>query len=184
MSTADWADPWLPPSDGEAASALDEPILFLGKNDASLARIFENLHDGVVVDASDEVARLQARRRMARGLLPTPKVTGVRAELKRSLANLSDAKKLGPGEIALALDASESVVRIHINGRFDRVVKLAVEPPILLAVEEQVLDADLIQRLAGQLVAAIVAKAAHLVSSTTKRHVFRAVLGKRIDPTR
>ncbi|NVB76944.1 MAG: hypothetical protein HOV81_00985 [Kofleriaceae bacterium] len=182
LSTADWNDAWLGSIDDEPTSAYDEPILCVPRDDGQLARILSVLFDHKIADASEEVARLQARRRMARGLLPVPKVAGIAPELRRSLADLPEAKKLGPGEIGLAMDAPRSVARIHKNGRFDRAVDIAVEPPIQLAIEEQVLDVDLVQKLARKLVADAVRETPFLITLTMRRHLFRAALGKKLDP--
>lgn len=133
---ATWSEDWLGPGDGEPESALDAPILRI-VDDEELTKICHTLADLPLVDETDSVERLQAHRRMARGLLPTPRVPGGIPELKRTLAELGDAgKRLGHGELAL-VDSEESLVRLHDRGRFLRALPIEVQPAIVLAIEDQ-----------------------------------------------
>jgi hypothetical protein len=133
---ATWSEAWLGPDDGESMSALDAPILRI-VDDEELTKICHTLADLPLVDETDNVERMQARRRMARGLLPTPRVPGGIPELKRTLAELGDAgKRLGHGELAL-VDSDQSLVRLHDRGRFIRALPMDVQPAIVLAIEDQ-----------------------------------------------
>jgi hypothetical protein len=137
---ATWNEEWLGPGDGESESALDAPILRI-VDDEELAKICHSLADLPLVDETDSVERLQARRRMARGLLPTPRVPGGIPELKRTLTELGDAgKRLGHGELAL-VDSDQSTVRLHDRGRFTRALSIEVQPAIVLAIEDQDIQA-------------------------------------------
>jgi hypothetical protein len=133
---ATWSEEWLAPGDGESASALDAPILRI-VDDEELTKICHTLSDLPLVDETDSVERLQAHRRMARGLLPAPRVPGGLPELKRSLSELGDAgKRLGHGELAL-VDTDQSMVRLHDRGRFLRALPIEVQPAVVLAIEDR-----------------------------------------------
>ena len=134
---ATWSESWLGPADGESETALDAPILRIIDDEDALTKICHALTDLPLVDETDSVERLQAHRRMARGLLPTPRVPGGLPELKRSLSELGDAgKRLGHGELAL-VDTDQSMVRLHDRGRFIRALPIEVQPAVVLAIEDQ-----------------------------------------------
>jgi hypothetical protein len=135
VATASWEGEWLGPDNGEAGSELDRPILFVPANDGELLGVIERLHRHAVVDLTEAVGKLQAQRRIARGLLQPPRVHGALPELKRRLAELGPAAAaLGPGEIGL-VDEAGSTVLIHVQGVLREGVALDVLPPVRLAIE-------------------------------------------------
>jgi hypothetical protein len=187
VSTATWADTWLAPGDGEAASALDEPVLAITGPSDELMTIIENVHGQIVQDVTADVARLQARRRMARGLLPTPKLGDIESLYKRDLKQLGpSAAKLGHGEIGL-VPGIHSMLLIHEAGVLVRHVNLDVMPAIHLAVEDphEVMSFEplrmLAQELALELVSQIVAANVE-IPAKFRRSIARGVLASRIPP--
>jgi hypothetical protein len=204
LRTAAWQDEWLGPSEGEAQTTLDEPILALAAEDTELRTVIDKLPEKAAIDVTDDVLRLQANRRMARGLIPTPKVTGVPPELKRTLAELGDAgKDLGHGELAL-VDGDQSTIMLHSQGRFVRSVPINVQPPVALAIEdhaiakpEQLRDIQrlvndflgehpvthAVRELAVELVSQVLATPARsMLTPRMLRNLARAVWARRIFP--
>ncbi len=206
LSTAAWQDTWLGPLD-EPPNALDEPVVQLPDGGGELATIVNELHRGAVVDVTADVKRLQAQRRMARGMLPVPTVHAVAPEWKRKLAELGElGRTLGHGEIGLTEEGS-SIALLHARGELVREQPLDVLPPILIALEaadpiadasepgyaEQLralrldtpkpsaLDAQ-VQELAIRLVRKVLATTRTL-SQPLRRGLRRAVLAGRIDPS-
>jgi hypothetical protein len=188
LSTATWGDTWLPPEDGEAPSALDEPILAVGGPGDEVLSIIEHVHTHVVQDVTVEVGRLQARRRMARGLLPTPKLSDVDPLYKRELKKLgSSAAKLGHGEIGLVPGISSTLL-VHEAGVLQRRVDVEVMPAIQLAVEDphelfafepmRMLAQELAVELVSEMVAANVE-----IPVRFRRSLARGVLASRIPPS-
>jgi hypothetical protein len=187
VSMATWEESWLPPEDGEAPSALDEPILAVSGPGDDLLTIIEHVHPHVVRDVTVEVGRLQARRRMACGLLPTPKLGHIEPDYKRELKALgSSAAKLGHGEIGL-VTGIDSRLLVHEAGVLQRRVDLDVMPAIHLAIEDphellafeplRVLAQELALELVSQIVAANVE-----IPVTFRRSLARGVLASRIPP--
>jgi hypothetical protein len=140
IEIAAWDDDWLPPDPGK----VDPPVIHVPNGAGELRAIVTALHRHPIVDVTEAVAKLQAQRRMLRGLLPVPSVPGAAAEVKRRLADLGDvARALGPGEIAL-VDAPASAVLLHVHGVLRRRTALPdVFPPVHLAIEAP----DLVARL-------------------------------------
>lgn len=188
LSTAGWTDTWLEPADGEAQTAFDAPILRIGGPTDELHVIIEYVHANVVQDVSVDVARLQARRRMARGLLPTPKLGRIEALYKRELEKLgAAAAKLGHGEIGL-VGASESRLLIHENGEQKRMVDIDVMPTIHLAIEDphELLGFDAMRSLAQELTIELVRQivAANVeIPVKFRRSLAGAILSSRIPPS-
>jgi hypothetical protein len=184
VSVASWQGDWLGP-DGEPPHELDGPVLFVADDDPELSQILDKLHAGAIVDVSEDVARLQSRRRVARGLVPMPRVAGVAPWLKRSLADLGPlGKQLGLGEIALVDDAS-SMVQIFQDGRRVRDETLdGVLPSVMVAVElgerSQALAAP-IQQLADRLVAEVIAsQKLDALPPRIQRNLVRAAFARRL----
>src|SRR5690606_23719836 len=141
VSIASWQGEWLGPGDGEPRHAYDNAILFVPEPTHELAKIVVALHGTGVVDLTQEVSQLQARRRMARGLLPKPRVHTPHAHLTRALSSLGGAgTRLEHGEIALA-DSLASRLFVHEYGSLVRTEEIDVMPAIELAVESADLDA-------------------------------------------
>jgi hypothetical protein len=173
IATARWDGEWLGPDVGEAPTDLDRPVLHV--EDDELGRVIARIHRHAVVDLTEAVDKLQAERRMARGLLPVPAVQGVAPELKRKLDELgvprtragSGPGLFGRGEIGL-VDAPGSRVLLHVRGELRDEVTLDVLPPVHLAIEAPELVADpgaaaaalkaQAQALALQLVRAVLAQ--------------------------
>src|SRR5690606_5402978 len=100
VSIASWQGEWLGPDEGEASHAYDNAILFVPSATHELAGIVDALHGEGVVDLTEEVSQFQARRRMARGLLPRPRVRVPHAHLTRALSAFARARpSLEHGEI-------------------------------------------------------------------------------------
>lgn len=140
IEIAAWDGDWLGPDPGK----FDPAVIHVPHGAGELRAIVSALHRFPIIDATEAVAKLQAQRRMARGLLPVPSVPGATAEVKRRLAELGDvARALGPGEIAL-VDAPVSLVLLHVHGELRRRAELpGVFPTVYLAIEAP----DLVARL-------------------------------------
>ncbi|HSK04190.1 MAG TPA: hypothetical protein VK932_23210, partial [Kofleriaceae bacterium] len=144
IATASWDGEWLGPEDGESPSELDRPVLHVPEGAGELAGVIARLHRHAVVDLTEAVGKLQAQRRMARGLLPRPTVHGVAPELKCRLEELGPAAAaLGLGEIGL-VDEPGSTLLLHVHGELRQRVPLDVQPPVHLAIEapERVSERD------------------------------------------
>ncbi|HUS29890.1 MAG TPA: hypothetical protein VMZ53_15400, partial [Kofleriaceae bacterium] len=204
LRRAAWQDEWLGPAPGQPASSHDEPILAVATEDAELRTVLEKLSGKPVIDVTDEVVRLQANRRMARGLIPTPKVNGVPPELKRPLSELGEqGQKLGHGELAL-IDGDQSLINLHSQGRFVRSIPFSVQPPVALAIEdhevakpEQLRDIQKLvdeflgehplthtaRALAIELVSQVLATPARsMLTPRMLRNLARAVWARRLSP--
>ncbi len=135
LQIAQWSGDWLPPDTGEAASAFDGHVLQVSALDGEDHVIFKHLHAGAVVDVTPEITKLQARRRMARGLIPMPALPHVHGSLKRRLADLGVAgKAFGVGEIGL-VEYGTALALLHHEGELRERVPLEVWPTIELAIE-------------------------------------------------
>ncbi len=142
LRTTTWTGTWLA-RENDRAHPCDEPILQLTDASGELTAIVDLLHDGVLADVTEDVAKLQATRRMERGLLPKPTIHGVGPELKRSLGELGAlGRELGAGEIALVGDERSSAL-LHVNGELRRVVPIDVAPVIQIAIEAPDLVAEI-----------------------------------------
>ena len=135
LAIASWDDDWLGPAAGERGDPLDGPIVHVSPDDHELRAILQALH-GTPIDVQDAVARLQSRRRIARGLVPAPAVPHASTDVKRKLSELGElARDLGPGEIALVDLPSSSVLR-HVDGRLHTQTTLdGVLPAVWIAIE-------------------------------------------------
>nr|MBA3501374.1 hypothetical protein [Deltaproteobacteria bacterium] len=145
IQTCTWTGEWLVAEVGE--DPLDQPVL-LAAGSPELVAILGAL--GNIVDVTRDVEKLQAQRRIARGLLPTPRVTGADPELTKRISELGTAfKDLGPGEVALV--AGEAEVLLHVNGELRERVALECMPAIQLAIEaaDLVGDAEQVERRIG-----------------------------------
>ena len=133
VSIATWQGEWLSPCDGEPRTSLDDNVIHVP--DPELATILDQLYSGSVIDVTSEVEKLQAHRRMARGLIPTPALPHIPRELKRTLRELGPrGAKLGLGEIGL-VGSAQSIGVLHVGGEPKRHVALDVMPTIHLAIE-------------------------------------------------
>ncbi len=138
-----WHGEWLPPEEDEPLHDADAAIIHLTDDTREVDAILQSLHGMEILDVTDDVVKLQATRRMARGLIPKPTVHGVAPELKRSLLQLGDiGAALGHGEIALVSDEGSSAL-LHVGGELRKVVPIDVAPSIQIAIEAP----DLIERL-------------------------------------
>lgn len=183
VSVASWQGEWLGP-EGEPPHALDGPIVFVPDPQHELARVVDKLHAGVTVDVTDEVKRLQSRRRIARGLVPQPRLSDTPAELKRTLESLGAlGKELGIGEIAL-VEHGTSQVMLYESGNHVRTESLDVLPPVALAVElaEPRSLTEPIQQLAIALVKDVLASVKpSQLSPRLQQNLVRAGFARRID---
>jgi hypothetical protein len=179
---ASWHGEWLG-ADGDPPHAYDDPVIYAAGEPNEVAMIVHKLAGAGGVDVTTEVARLQARRRMARGLLPRPQVRAAAAAHRRTLASFGDvAKRLGHGEIGL-VEALESTLLVHDTGALTGTQWLDVLPPIELAVEGDEVHAagELAQQLAVELVQAILQSVdPTTLSPALQRNLIRAGLAQRI----
>ena len=131
LYVASWQGDWLGPEPGATRSAFDEPVLYVPDNAEGLRDALRRLYDGAIVDAGDELAQLQVRRRMAHGLVPTPQVA-VAPRFKRKLAELGS--QLGIGEVGLVEHAGSRAL-LHAQGELRETIELAVLPAVDVALE-------------------------------------------------
>ncbi len=185
LMIAAYADEWFKPGEGDAPTVHDAPILRVARVADELNAIITKLHMNVVADVTTDVMRLQARRRMALGLLPTPKLTGIPDNLKRPLKAFGDlAQKLGHGEVGFAMSAQSSLL-IHQQGMLNRTVDIDVAPAIQLAIESphEAFDHAQITRIAQDLAIELVRTAVPFdVPIVMRRNLARAALGNRVPP--
>jgi hypothetical protein len=142
---AAWDDAWVgePSLAGEptAVAELAPPpstsrIFRVAPGDAELHQLLTSLHAGSFEDVTPRVAKVQAMRRMALGLVRRPTVLGGSTALKRQLEDLGPGgRALGPGELALVADAT-SMLLLHEAGELRAQVRLLdVQPAVHLAIE-------------------------------------------------
>ncbi len=142
IPTTTWTGTWLA-RETDPPHACDAPIIQLATASDELRAILCCLHGTATDDVTDAVAKLQAARRMARGLMPKPTLHGIGPGCKRSLSELGDlGRQLGTGEIALVGDEGSSAL-LHVGGELRKVVSLDVLPAIQIAIEAPELIAEL-----------------------------------------
>lgn len=187
IRVATFADEWLPPGDGESPVGEDTAIFFVPRPPDDLNIVLEYVYAGVVADVTSDVARLQAKRRMARGMLPTPKLGDIPQARKRPLKALGEAgRKLGHGELGFSL-TPQSQLLIHEQGQLRRTMDIDVLPAVQLAVESphEVFDHDkmrnVMQELAVELVRVVLPELGD-VPGALRFSLARAVLSRRIPP--
>lgn len=185
LPVAAFGDDWLPIEDGENPTPYDGPILRVAKPVDELHSIIGKLHADAVTDVTAEVLRVQARRRMARGLLPTPKLVGIPETYKKPLKAFGElTKKLGHGEVGFAMSPVSSLL-IHEQGQLVRTIDVDVLPAILMAIEEPhtAYDYSQMARVAQEVAVELVRTALpSTVPAELKRNLGRAVLGRRLPP--
>jgi hypothetical protein len=142
VSTASWDGEWLKPLAGEPSTSIEHDVIRVPEVAGELHLVIEKLSRAKLVDVTADVDKLQASRRMARGLIPMPSLPNVPTELKRRLADLGDlGKSFGHGEIGL-VEEPHSTGLLHERGVLRQQVKLDVFPAIRIAIEAP----DLIDR--------------------------------------
>jgi hypothetical protein len=136
VRTATWTGDWLGAAPGEPANRVDGPVLALAEGEAGAEpRAIVQLLSTSVTDLTEAVSRLQTKRRVARGLIPAPTVTGADRALTRRLDTLGPiGERLGPGEIAL-VNEDESMLVPHRVGVPRPPVPIDVRPTVYVAVE-------------------------------------------------
>ncbi|MBX3269466.1 MAG: hypothetical protein KF729_04360 [Sandaracinaceae bacterium] len=148
LRVARWSEPWLEPAPGERASSLDRPVLGLVEPDPDrYQRMLGALWQGPVRDVGAKVARLQATRRVARGLSNAPRLEGsYDARFRFDLAEILDEAQhaealetLGIGEVALA-DAPRSEV-VFVRGANRVAIASPLVPSVHVAAHRSDLDA-------------------------------------------
>lgn len=151
LRVALFEEAWLGPGDAERPSAYDAPVLSLLSGADAYRAVLETLWSGGPVrDASNAVARLQASRRVARGLVRAARLIGVldhrfRYEISDVLdesdaAQAAALETLGVGEVALA-DRAGSKVNIFVQGRHEQSIELALIPSVEIATHSPLLVA-------------------------------------------
>jgi hypothetical protein len=190
LATASWEGEWLGPDDGDPLSELDLPVIGVPAGTNELADVIARIHRHGVVDLTEAIDKLQAQRRMERGLLAPPAVQGVPPELKRRLDELGGAAAdaLGPGEIGL-VDEPGSLALLHVRGELRERVVLDVAPPVHLAIEAPELVEDRLgaagvlrphgQELALQLLRKVVAQLP-VIPVWLRHRLRRAMLSGRV----
>ena len=177
VSIASWTGEWL---DGEP-DALDGPVLAITDQSSEILEILDAVHIGMTIDVTAEVSRLQARRRMARGLLPRPRTYGIAAPYLRQLEELVAGRGLGPGEIGL-LEQGDTLVQVHEQGHLKQSLSSRVYPGVMLAIEQADRPAqERVQQLACELVREVVKSGVDL-SGRLRRNLARALLAGTLDP--
>ena len=133
LLTAWWSGTWLPPETGEQPDHCDRAIVHVPEGPCQVRTLIDALHQGAVGELTAQVAALQARRQMARGLLPRPRVAAP-PELTRPLDAFGEvARKLGIGEIALV--PGPSLALIHVHGKLVTRIPIDVLPSVHVALE-------------------------------------------------
>ncbi|MCL4228526.1 MAG: hypothetical protein KJZ91_29020 [Myxococcales bacterium] len=196
LAIAAWRGTWLA---GDPADPLDAPVLALPPDLAgeALRKLLTELGPGSVEDVTARVTRLQAQRRVARGVVPAPTIPGAAPELTRRLDELGETHGLGPGEIGF-VDEPGSRLLLHVDGEHRADLPLEVVPPVAIAIEAPDLVAELArpgglaaahrERLArdvGRLAVALVQRAVGADRTTppwVRRRLRAAVLSGRLDP--
>ena len=183
ISLASWQGEWLGPADGESVDANDSLVVYVPDDEVGF--ILTALQPGAMLDVTDNVKRLQSKRRMARGLMPRPQVFGAQAWLKRPLSDLGGlAKTYGHGEIALVDDA-QSWIHMHKDGVLTHKTAIDVWPSIALAVEEGDIDLgpERVQMLVDSFLALQLPKL-HRTQLTPplRRNLLRALLVRKLSP--
>ena len=142
LPTTTWTGAWLA-RETDPPHSCDAPIIQLATASDELRAILFCLHGTAIDDVTDAVAKLQAARRMARGLMSKPTLHGIGPACKRSLSEMGTlGSQLGVGEIALVGDDSSSAL-LHVAGELRKVVPLDVLPAIQIAIEAPELIAEL-----------------------------------------
>jgi len=75
LRLARWDEEWLDPAPGDARSTFDDPVLRLSTAEPHRAAL-RTIWAGPTRDVTGQVARLQAERRVARGLMQRPRLEG------------------------------------------------------------------------------------------------------------
>jgi hypothetical protein len=134
LATTTWTGAWLA-QDNDPPHRCDAPVVQITDSTDDIPTILRAVHVGEIQDLTDDINRLQATRRMTRGLMPKPTIQGVAPELKRSFSELGDlGAQLGVGEIALVGDEGSSAL-LHVGGELKKVVPISVSPSIQIALE-------------------------------------------------
>ena len=125
---------WLGPGEHESAAQWDRPMLSLTVSSEPVIAALSGSRR--VYNASGVVQRLQATRRIKRGLVERPTLGTVDPALKASFAELTEGKpSLGfVGELGLAGNQPPGVL-LHVGGRFIERLYFASVPPVLIALE-------------------------------------------------
>ncbi len=175
-----WTGAWLA-QDTDPPHACDAPIIQISTTSDEIQTVLRCLHGRELEDVTEAVAKLQAARRMARGLMPKPTLHGIGPECKRSLGELGS--DLGAGEIALVGDETSSAL-LHVSGELRTVVPLDVLPSIKIAFEAP-FDAPIpnVQALAIELARKILHEVPHdTIDPLIRRNLVRAMFGGMLTP--
>jgi hypothetical protein len=201
IPTASWSGEWL---NGDPADALDGPVLALsaGRDGDVVRVILDEIGPWQTHDVTPAVLRLQARRRVLSGKVPSPTVEGAARELTRRFDELDVHHTLGVGEVALD-DAATSHALLHFEGQLRATLPLDVVPAVKIAFEApDLVDAmkspggmaaahkeqlaRQVQALALALVTQVAIAAERGVSlpAWLRRRLASAVLAQRLEPER
>ncbi len=133
LSVASWTGTWLSPEGNDEVDDCDRPIVHVPDGASQVRTLLEAIYEGTITDVTPAVAALQARRQMARGLLPKPRVSAP-PELTRPLDAFGDAgSELGIGEVALV--PGPSLALVHVHGELRARIPIDVLPYVHVALE-------------------------------------------------
>lgn len=201
VPTAAWSGEWLT---GDPADPLDGPVLAVptGGDGDALRGVLDGIGPWPTDDVTALVRRLQVRRRVQSGKVPSPTVEGAPRELTRRLEELDVHHTLGAGEIALD-DATGSQALLHFDGQYRAAIPIDVVPAVRIAIEAPDLVDEMAQpggvaaahrehlaRQAQQLALALVTQVAiasdHGVAIPPwlRRRFASALLAQRLEPAR
>lgn len=142
LRIARWDEPWLGSVESRA-SVYDHGVIRLPTDEdeaAALRVILDALARGGTRDVTGSVARLQAERRIERGLVRAPRLPAVvdtrfRYDLADLLADDPEtAEVLGLGEAAFARGSRAKLYLFHAGAQHE-VVELDLVPPVAVAAE-------------------------------------------------
>lgn len=136
LRVASWDEPWLEPMEGERASSYDRPVLRLLPSETYREILRGLWQNRATRDVTGAIARLQAKRRVARGLVEAPRLASVEdSRFRFPLSDLLDEEGLevlGFGEVALA-PGETSRVSFFDRGVQTRVLEFALFPAVHVA---------------------------------------------------
>jgi hypothetical protein len=146
VRVAVWDEPWLGPKD-DRASVYDHGVIALPRDEAEAARlraVLEALAPAGLRDVTTAIARLQAERRVERGLVQAPRVPEVpdarfRYPLSELLAQVPEVAEVLPlGEAALTRGPLAKLL-LFDAGVSHRALELELVPRVVVAAESPLL---------------------------------------------
>ncbi|GAB5542591.1 MAG: hypothetical protein SangKO_023510 [Sandaracinaceae bacterium] len=186
-----WDGHWLEPDEGERRSALDAPVIALPAQEEKRGALRELLGalwgKGSTRDVGGALAKLQSKRRVARGIERRPAVIAPPdprfcVPLEVLLANVTDprAEVIGVGEVALVREAPSRLL-LFDRGEHTRSIEANVIPSVVVAMTSPLVDeagmASLQTTARNQLMDALKLIVSHVI-----RHVVDEVPRDQLPP--